>query len=188
MRARTWESVLPLQSSSSLILASISREGDSPLVVALFFILLAPHSAGFLSCEKARQSRGLLHPVRHLRLVELVAFVDVDITRVLALAGAGRDRPQRRAAEEGHLDVVREGVEPQESTLALDAVQRRVPLHGLAHVGHVPHDERVEAPPEDALPARHPGDVRLHRGLAVRFRDARVAVREDGDLLAFSYL
>src|SRR5258705_10209061 len=51
MRARTWESVLPLQSSSSLILASISREGDSPLVVALFFILFAPHSGVFLSCE-----------------------------------------------------------------------------------------------------------------------------------------
>src|SRR6202165_4981403 len=51
MRARTWESVLPLQSSSSLILASISREGDSPLVVALFFILFAPHPAVFLSCE-----------------------------------------------------------------------------------------------------------------------------------------
>src|ERR1700674_2512290 len=51
MRARTWESVLPLQSSSSLILASISREGDSPLVVALFFILFASRSAVFLSCE-----------------------------------------------------------------------------------------------------------------------------------------
>src|ERR1700681_2234513 len=45
MSARTWESVLPLQSSSCLILASISREGDSSLVVALFFILFAPHSA-----------------------------------------------------------------------------------------------------------------------------------------------
>src|SRR5258706_14090140 len=53
MRARTWESVLPLQSSSSLILPSISREGDSPLVVALFFILFAPHSAVFLSCAPA---------------------------------------------------------------------------------------------------------------------------------------
>src|SRR6202022_2128865 len=51
MRARTWESVLPLQSSSSLILASISQEGDSPLVAALIFILFAPHSAVFLSCE-----------------------------------------------------------------------------------------------------------------------------------------
>src|SRR6266436_905417 len=109
MRARTWESVLPLQSSSSLIFASISREGDSPLVVALFFILLAPHSAGFLSCEKAGQRGRLLHPVRHLRLVELVALVDVDVARVHALAGAGRDRSQRCAAEEGHLDVVREG-------------------------------------------------------------------------------
>src|SRR5229473_760325 len=189
MSARTWESVLPLQSSSSLILASISREGDSPLVVALFFILLAPHSAGFLSCEKAGQRGRLLHPVRHLRLVEFVAFVDVDVARVLALAGAGRDRSQRLAAEEGHLDVVREGVEPQEPTLALDAVQRRVPLHGLAHIGHVPHDERVEAFPEVALPTRHRGDVRLHRGVAIRLRDLRVAAREeDGDLLAFSHL
>jgi hypothetical protein len=34
-----------------LILASISREGDSPLVVALYFILFAPHSAVLLSCE-----------------------------------------------------------------------------------------------------------------------------------------
>ncbi len=32
--------------------------------------------------------------------------------RVLALAGTGRDRSQRRAAEKGHLDVVREGVDP----------------------------------------------------------------------------
>jgi hypothetical protein len=38
-----------------LILASISREGDSPLVVALFFILFAPHSAVFLSCEGANR-------------------------------------------------------------------------------------------------------------------------------------
>src|ERR1700724_597107 len=33
-------------------------------------------------------------------------------------------------------------MEPQEPTLAVDAVQRRVPLHGFAHVGHVLHDER----------------------------------------------
>src|SRR5258707_7923800 len=59
--------------------------------------------------EKAGQRGGLLHPVRHLRLVELVGLVDVDVARVLALAGAGRHRPQRRAAEEGHLDVAREG-------------------------------------------------------------------------------
>src|SRR5580704_8477013 len=57
MRARTWESVLPLQSSSSLILASISREGDSPLVVALFFILFAPSFALFFHLVK-----GTNHP------------------------------------------------------------------------------------------------------------------------------
>ncbi len=123
----------------------------------------------------AGQRGGLLHPRRHLRLVELVVFIDVDIARVLALAGAGRDRSQRRAAEKGHLDVVREDVEPQEPALALDAVQRRVPLHGLAHVGHVPHDERVEPAPDVPLPARHPGDVRLHRGVAVGLRDLRIA-------------
>src|ERR1700722_6227399 len=38
MAARTGESVLPRQSSSSAILASISRDGDSPAIVALFFI------------------------------------------------------------------------------------------------------------------------------------------------------
>src|SRR6266571_331234 len=148
MSARTWESVLPLRSSSSLILASISREGDSPLVVALFFILFAPHSAGFLSCEKAGQRGGLLHPRRHLRLVELVAFSDVDVARVLALAGTGRDRLQRCAAEEGHLDVLREAMEAEKPALALDAIEGRVPLHGLADVGHVSHDERVEPAPD----------------------------------------
>ena len=104
--------------------------------------------------------------------------MDVDLARVLARA-AGRDRSQRRAAEEGHLDVVGEEVERQEPALALDAVEWRVPLHGLAHVGHVPHDERVEALPEVALPARHRGDVRLHRGVAVGLRDLRVAAREE---------
>src|SRR5258708_7007089 len=62
MRARTRASVLPLQSSSSLILASISREGDSPLVVALFFILFAPHSAVFPSCEGTNRQSTALSP------------------------------------------------------------------------------------------------------------------------------
>src|ERR1700721_2596648 len=34
MRARTWASVSPRQSFNSLILASISREGDSPAVTS----------------------------------------------------------------------------------------------------------------------------------------------------------
>src|SRR5207247_6666847 len=60
MRARTWASVLPLQSSSSLILASISREGDSPLVVVLFFILCAAPSTGFLPCRGGRPDERLV--------------------------------------------------------------------------------------------------------------------------------
>src|SRR5690348_3700455 len=39
MSARTRASVLPRQSSSSLMRASISREGDWPLVVAPFFFM-----------------------------------------------------------------------------------------------------------------------------------------------------
>src|SRR5262245_40457384 len=50
-------------------------------------------------------------------------------------------------------------MEGEELALALDAVEGRVPLHGLAHVGHVPHDERVESTPDVALPARHGRDV-----------------------------
>src|SRR2546423_15438792 len=92
--------------------------------------------------KPAGQRGGLLHPRRHLRLVEIV-LVDVDPARVLARA-SGWNGSQRRAAEEGHLDVVGEDVERQEPALALGSVKWRVPLHGLAHVGHVPHDERVE--------------------------------------------
>jgi len=47
--------------------------------------------------------------------------------------------------------------------------------HGLAHVGHVAHDERVEAAPNIAFPARHGRDVGLHWGVAVGLRNLRVA-------------
>src|SRR5882672_990782 len=87
--------------------------------------------------DPAGQRGCLLHPRRHLRVVELVAFADVDVARVLALARTGRERSQRRAAEEGYLDVPGEGMDPEEPALALGAVERRVPLHGLSHVGHV---------------------------------------------------
>ena len=65
---------------------------------------------------------------------------------------------------------------------SLDPVKRRVPSHGLSHAGHVPHDELVEALADVALPARHRGDERLHRGVAIPFRDLRVAAREEDDL------
>src|SRR5262245_53960301 len=62
---------------------------------------------------------------------------------------------------------------------ALDAGEGRVPLDGFAHVGGRAHDERIEAAPDVAFPARHRGDVRLHRGIAVGLRDLRVAAGEE---------
>ena len=53
---------------------------------------------------------------------------------------------------------------PRNHSLALDFVQRRVPLDRLAHAGGRALDERVEAAPEVALPARHGRDVCLHGG------------------------
>jgi hypothetical protein len=66
-----------------------------------------------------------------------------------------------------HLDVLRHAMEPEEPALALDPIERRVPPHSLAHVGHGAHDERVEPASDVALPNRHRGDVRLHRRVAV---------------------
>ena len=66
----------------------------------------------------------LLHPGGELDFVELVVLVDVEVARVLALAGTGRNRLQRRAAEEGQFDVVREAMHPEEPAPALDPVKR----------------------------------------------------------------
>src|SRR5207244_11465976 len=69
-----------------------------------------------------------------------------------------------------------------EPAVALDAIEGRVPLDGLARVGNGAHDERVEAAPDVAFPARHGRDVSLHRGVAVGLRDLRVAACEEGRL------
>ena len=95
---------------------------------------------------------------------------------------AGRERTQRRAAEESHFDVLREAMEAEEPALALDAIEGRVPFHCLAHVGDGAHDERVETAPDIAFPARHGRDVGLHGGVAVGLRDLRVAACEEGRL------
>src|SRR5436305_14412022 len=53
IRARSRESISPLQSSSSSILASISSDGDSALFDGLFFMLLAsPCVAFFLALRR----------------------------------------------------------------------------------------------------------------------------------------
>src|SRR5690606_39007236 len=75
-----------------------------------------------------------------------------------------------------------EAMDAEEPALALDAVQRRVPFDRLAHAGDGAHDERIEAAPDVAFPARHGRDVGLHGGVALRFGDLRVAAREEGRL------
>src|SRR5438105_3667853 len=105
--------------------------------------------------------------------------MDVEVARVLALGLAGGDRTQRRAAEESHFDVLREAMEAEEPALALDAIEGRVPFDRLVHAGDGAHDERVEAAPDVALPARHGRDIGLHGGVAVGLRDLRVAACEE---------
>src|SRR5690348_5834482 len=78
MRVRIRASVSLRQSFSSLILASISREGASPpfasfaplFLIAVAFFMEAPRAGG--SHAFARQFAGLLHPIGELRLVERV--------------------------------------------------------------------------------------------------------------------
>ena len=95
--------------------------------------------------DPAGQLRCLPNPTRHEFLAELVVLVDVEVAHFVVLGLAGGDRTQRRAAEESHLDVVREGMEVEEPAPALDSVEGRVPLDRLAHAGDGAHDERVEA-------------------------------------------
>src|SRR5207245_69543 len=90
----------------------------------------------------------------------------------------------RRAAEESHLDVVREGMEVEEPALALDSVEGRVLFDRLAHAGDGARNERVEAAPDVAFPARHRRDVGLHAGVAASLRDLRVAACEEGRFAA----
>src|SRR5262249_22225216 len=101
------------------------------------------------------QLAGLLHPISELRFVELVVLVDVEVTNFLLLGLPGGHGTQRLAAEESHLDVLREAMDAEEPALALDAVEGRVPLDGLGHVGDDSRDERVEAAPQVAFPAGH---------------------------------
>src|SRR6476646_8027400 len=58
-----------------------------------------------------RQFARLLHPIRELRLVKHFVLSDVEVAHFLLLGLAGRKRPQRLAAEECDLDVLREAMD-----------------------------------------------------------------------------
>jgi hypothetical protein len=90
------------------------------------------------SAVPAGDGSRLLDPGRQLLLVELVVLVDVEVAHFLVVGLAGGDRTQRRAAEESHLNVLREAMDAEEPALALDAVEGRVPFDRLAHAGAVP--------------------------------------------------
>src|SRR5262249_31411786 len=137
------------------------------------------HVATSRSRPPARQLAGLLHPSGELSLVELFVLVDVEVADVLVLGLTRWDRTQRRAAEEGHFDVLREAMKVEEPALALDAIEGRVPFHRLAHAGDGAHDERVEATPDIAFPVRHGRDIGLHGRVAIGLRDLRVAACEE---------
>src|SRR5512145_1134425 len=107
----------------------------------------------------AGQPAGLLHPTCESIFVDRVVFVDVEVAHVLVLRLAGWKRTKGRAAEESHFDVIREAMKAEEPAPTLDAVEGRVPLDRLAHVGDSARDEGVEAPPDVALPPRHRRDV-----------------------------
>src|SRR5688572_10896486 len=184
MTARTRASVSPLQSLSSLILASISREGESA-PVASFAPLVVFFAAGVaffmdgLSHAFAGQLAGLLHPVDELSFVEAV-LADIEVAYVLVLGLAEWHRTQRRAAEEGHFDILREAMKAEEPDMVLDSIEGRVPFDRLAHAGDAADDQRVEAAPDVAFPARHGRDVGLHGSIAIGLRDLRVATGEEG--------
>src|SRR5262249_53890009 len=101
------------------------------------------------------------------------------VANFLLLGLDRRQRAQRCAAEERHLDVLRDAVEAEEPALALDAVERRVPLDRFEQVGDRAHDDVVEAAPDVAFPARHGRDVGLYGGVAISLRDLRVAAGEE---------
>src|SRR5687768_8872781 len=60
-----------------------------------------------------REFRGLADPTRHEFLVDRVTLVNVIVTHVLLPGLDRREGAQRRAAEERHLDVLRDAVEPE---------------------------------------------------------------------------
>src|SRR6185503_8143416 len=146
--------------------------------------LLERRSAALGTTAPAGDGRRLFDPDLQLFLVERIVLVDVEVAHFPVFGLAGGDGTQRRAAEEGHLDVLREAMVAQEPALAFDSVEGRVPSNGLSHAGHGVPDERVEPAADVPFPARHGRDVGPHGGVTPGLRDLRVAPGEKGRLPA----
>src|SRR5438874_13710130 len=110
------------------VIHTLQLRGDTPRKVVFLTRLVRVTPRTDRSHAFAGQLAGLLHPTGELSFVELVVLMDVEVARVLALGLAGGDRTQGRAAEECHLDVLREAMEAEEPALALDSIEGRVPF------------------------------------------------------------
>src|ERR1700693_2975280 len=137
MSARTWESVLPLQSSSFLILASISREGDSPLVAALSCMLFALPS---------------IHPRQYL----LQVSTELPPSALGALVGLLLIRPEARLLHAQVGPRARRGESPRDDTLETIGAPRvrqrfvRLDCQNLT-VNRTPVCAKIETVAEDRL-------------------------------------
>src|SRR3546814_6863411 len=94
INARICASVAPRQSSSLATFASIASDALRSLSV----MILSPSSA---AGDPAGDRRGLFQPAREPVLVDILAFVDVEIAHVHILRRDRRQRVERRALEEG---------------------------------------------------------------------------------------
>src|SRR5690554_1042365 len=104
-----------------------------------------------------------------------LAFVDIEVTHLRMFGRAGWERLQRRAVEESDFDILREAMNAEEPEVVLYPIEGRVPLHCLAHAGHEAFDQRIDAAPDLAFPARHGCDIGLHRRIAVSLGDLGIA-------------
>src|SRR3546814_11538928 len=74
--------------------------------------------------------------------VDILVLVDVEITRVGVLRSDRGQRVERRALEEGDLDIAGEAMEADEPALPPDAVEGRVQAPGLLPPRHAPFVQR----------------------------------------------
>src|SRR5690606_20091990 len=135
-----------------------------------------------LSHPLPRQGRSLPHPIRKLRLIELITLENVQIPHILLFRRARRHRIERRPAEERHLHVPSEAMKAEEPDVVLDAIERRVPFDGLAHARDCARDDLVEAASNVTFPAWHGRNVGLYGSVAVALGDLRIAAREEDRL------
>ena len=82
--------------------------------------------------------------------------MDVEVAHFLVLGLAGGTGRSDVPRKKDTLTYFVKQWKPRNQPAALDAVEGRVPLHGLVHAGDGAHDERVETAT----------DVRFHPGMA----------------------